>query len=152
MNDEMRMELEALLRRSGEEALSPKQVYEYALANKKTAVGKWFEAKGAFDPKKAVRNWGIACGRRLLKIVTIVVTPSEAAPVRVSAFISIPSKRGDGKPSYYPAAAVAASEVLAQEAVAAALKELAVVRAKYSRVKELASVWESIEKAKMAVA
>lgn len=116
-----------------ENVLHPNDVVEWAKDNPGSLVYKSLE----WDDKRAAEGYRLAQVRRLIQIHVVT---EEYQPMVVS--LSIDRKAGGG---YRDMQDVGAKPDLRQIMLDDALAELERVKAKYSRLQELVSVWEATE-------
>lgn len=145
MEEQIRQELAAILEADTDETLKPQAVLAWASANPESATYQWLEAKGAFDPQKAMAKWGLALCRRLIVRVKVEVMPrDDQPPRRVRAYQSTLEDRRNGL-GYRSTESLITHEAGRTALVRMALSDLAALKKRYEVLRELVEVWRAIE-------
>lgn len=119
--------------------LKPGDVVAYA-TNPKTHLHKCFE----WDDSAAAAKYRLDQARTQIRMYVMVVEGPKA-PIEMRQYVSLPSdrKRGGG---YRKVADVLKNKALLAELIDSAMKDLAVVRARYEAVQALKPVWAAAER------
>ena len=119
--------------------VSPRDVIEFA-RDPETALHSRFD----WDDTTAAEKWRVAQARRVLRVYVTVTIPDRSDPVRVRAFVALPSDRGE-EGGYRPIVSVLNDDDQRAELLAMAKSELEAFRRKYATLDELASVHLAID-------
>src|SRR5262245_28615861 len=147
MNRKIREEMETFFLQREAAGLTVKaaDLLTHARNNAESAVYRWLEAKGAFDPEKAVEQYGLMLCRKLIIKVRITYPARDNTPLRVRAYTSLPTDRTQGG-GYRRTESVLAADALRKEALMAARAELIAIERKYKALEELDEIRAAIRK------
>jgi len=120
------------------------KVVEYA-RDESTHLHKCFE----WDDTKAADKYRLDQARKQISAYVMVVQ-SPRGPVEIRAFMSLPSDRLAGG-GYRKTTDILQDQALIAELVGSAMKELAVVKARYDAVAALAPVWAAADQVAASV-
>lgn len=104
-----------------------------------------------WDDTEAARRFRLAQAAQLIRRVHVVLTTSDAKPVTVRAFVSLPSDR-TAKAGYRSTVKVLDDAGRSQEMLGAALDDLRAIQAKYAALSQLAPVFAAIDAVLIEVA
>lgn len=136
-NDLLLRELTAIEERDG--VLKPEAVVEFA-QDETTELHKHF----TWDDGEAAKQHRLWQARQIIRVVVTVIHGKDSE-VTTKAFVNFaPSERHSG--GYRSIAVVLSDEELKTRMLRTAMKELSVFRKKYAELKELASIFEAIDK------
>lgn len=135
--EKLAAELAAIQARAKDKILHPRDVVSWAKSHPKSALHSEFE----WNDTKAAQEHRLWQARR---IIAITINESGEPPTIVSLRFDRP--RGGG---YRNTDDIIKSEELSRMMLADALADLERVRERYKLVRELASVWEAIDNAKV---
>lgn len=118
--------------------LKPEKVVEYASAED-THLHRCFE----WNDGKAAKQYRLDQARKQISAYVMVVQGPKG-PVQIRAFQSLPSDRREGL-GYRKTTDILQDQELVAELVGSAMKDLAIVKARYEAVAALAPVWAAAE-------
>jgi hypothetical protein len=127
-----------LVRKKHRGRLKPEDVVDFA-RNPKTQLHKCFE----WDDTEAAQRFRLMQAREVIR-VAVVVLPNTNAPVR--AYVSLQRDRKTGR-GYRATAQVLSDGQLREELVAEALADMEMFKLRYHVLKELARVFDAMDKA-----
>lgn len=137
--DDVYLEIRQTLDSSEDDKIKAADVLQYAKENPTSATYKWMEARGAFDPERAMEKYGLALARRLIVKVRITVMDKENVPMQVRAYQSLHTDRMQGG-GYRSTQTVLGEEAMRKEALGTMLKEARALQQKYSMFSEAREV------------
>lgn len=129
-----RAELDAIAAEHG--GLTPALVLDRA-RDPRTALHSLFE----WDDSVAGERYRLLQAQNLIRVVATIIPVNDGQPVRVRAYVSLGSERGEG--FYRPMRLVMADPKLRAQAVADALAEFEAFQRKWQHLDELASFFEA---------
>ncbi len=124
--------------------LKPEKVVEYA-SGEDTHLHRCFE----WNDGKAAKQYRLDQARKQISMYVMVVQGPKG-PVQIRAFQSLPSDRREGL-GYRRTTDILQDQELVAELVGSAMKDLAVVKARYEAVAALAPVWAAAEEVQREV-
>lgn len=86
--------------RGDKSRISPEEVVEWARNHRDSAIYHSFDKRGLWRDKTAANIARLEHGRSLIRRYKVTITIPERKDVRVRAFVSLSSDRGEGQPSY----------------------------------------------------
>lgn len=126
-----------VLAKKGKGTLDAREVVDFA-RDESTSLHRLFE----WDNEKAGDKYRIEQARHIIAAHVVIMPGLDDRPLKVRAFMSLPSKRGEQK--FKRTSDVLKKKSWRDEMMAMAKSELDAVRKKYEILSELQSVWDAI--------
>lgn len=137
-------ELQVIQRQHG--GLEPQVVVEKA-KNPRSALHKHFE----WDDSEAAKEYRIHQARNLIRAVEVIIQPvQDRPPITTRAFISVVQQNNEGR-IYLPIERVMSDPNYRRQTIERAMAELDVWEEKYRNLRELAEIFQAIQRTREKV-
>lgn len=140
----IKAEMQGLCTKHG--LIKPSHIVAFAKRRKTSAIGKWMEKQGGFDPDKSMKAFQIALARQLIMRVKIVVPDGHGDVLRIRAYVSLDADRRTGA-GYRNAMSVLSEDEYRMQLAATFAHELAALETRYQtlrRIERFAPVFKAI--------
>lgn len=135
LNAALREELQRVEAKEG----TPRRIYKWALKHKDSHLYAYLKRSGAFDPKRAMEEYGVVVISRLVVRCKIIYAVSDKETLKIREYVSLKSDRQNGG-GYRRVEDVLADKDLTLALVRTLRSEMRALARKYEVIKHIASV------------